>query len=133
MINLILITHEQLAESLLATALAITGAEEAGIKLLHKTARTDAAALSAEIQNAIKENTAGTIILADLFGGSCANTCALCTDKNAVLLTGVNLNMLLSFLHNRAKLPLEALAQKIEEDGKKGIVNMNCLLSGGQK
>ena len=131
MINLILITHGDLAQSLVKTALSITGGEETGIFAFSRTGRIDPDQLTADVKNALAQGKDGTIVLSDLFGGSCTNMCAVIIDKNsnAVLISGANLNMVITFLHNRDKLDLNALAQKIEDDGKRGIININRFMN----
>ncbi len=127
MIKLLIITHGTMGKALLDTALMISGADSTGVEAIAPELKTDPKEFFLGLKERLNNETDGTIILADLFGGSGSNAVAMLLgrDVNGVLITGVNLNMVLAFLHNRDKMPLRALAFKIEESGKKGIINVN--------
>lgn len=80
------------------------------------------------------ENTPeGAVILTDIFGGSATNI-ALTAAKDcqgAHVITGLNLSMLLTALNNRKKLAAKELAEKIESDGKRAVINATELLIKG--
>jgi mannose/fructose-specific phosphotransferase system component IIA len=67
--------------------------------------------------------TLGGLVLTDFWGGSC-HTCALAAARGngkIVLMTGVNLPMLLDYLHNRDHFEVEALAQRMQQRGRDNI------------
>jgi mannose/fructose-specific phosphotransferase system component IIA len=69
---------------------------------------------------------AGALILIDDYGGSCANAAQLAarTDLPAVILSGVNLAMLLSYATWRDDLDLEELAQRLIAKGREAIARV---------
>ena len=120
-------THGDLGQSLLKTALSVCGGDGEGARALS----IGTPQFKENLADAVKSGQDGLIIMADLFGGSGANSAAMLLgdNKKSVLLCGVNLNMLFSFFHNRSRLTLEELAQKVLEDAKRGIVNVNQILA----
>ena len=72
-------------------------------------------------------------MLTDIFGGSATNI-ALTASKELAkchVITGLNLSMLLTALNSRKKLNDKELAEKIESDGKRGVINATELLIKG--
>ena len=71
----------------------------------------------------------GTIILADMFGGSCANVASKIVAEygldNSAVITGVNLPMLLDTIINRDVLKFDALRQKTLDAGSRSIIDMS--------
>ena len=67
--------------------------------------------------------THGGLLLTDFWGGSC-HTCALAAARgngDVRLITGVNLPMLLDYLHNRERYDVEALAERMQQKGRDNI------------
>jgi PTS system mannose-specific IIA component len=73
------------------------------------------------------------LMLVDMFGGSCSNVAArLITErdaKNAAVLTGVNLPMVLEAAIDRDLYPLDELVNKILDAGKKSIIDVRAVLA----
>ncbi len=73
-----------------------------------------------------------TIILVDLFGGSCANVAAKIlksrTEQDAPIrvIAGFNIPMIIEFAFSRSKYPLDKLADRIIEAGKKACLDLNA-------
>lgn len=68
----------------------------------------------------------GSLILIDDYGGSCANAAQLAarTDLPAVILSGVNLAMVLSYATWRDDLNVEELAQRVVAKGREAIARV---------
>jgi PTS system mannose-specific IIA component len=73
------------------------------------------------------------LILVDMFGGSCSNVAARLVSekeaKQAAVITGVNLPMVLEAAIDRDLYPLEALVNKIVEAGRKSIVDVRAVMA----
>ena len=122
MVKLILITHGNLGQALLETVSNICCcAAESKITVLSVSGKVNLD----ETENKIKANSGqdGTLILADTFGGTACNLALKCAEgkDDVFVIPGVNLNMLLTAVHNQGKLGFKALAEKIINDGKKAI------------
>ncbi|MCD6307686.1 MAG: hypothetical protein J7M24_01675 [Candidatus Latescibacteria bacterium] len=79
-----------------------------------------------ELVEAIKEHTLsggeeGTLIFVDLFGGSCWRAAKMAQTGHTRIVSGVNLPMVLSFLHKRENRSTDSLADIIETDAKRGV------------
>ena len=71
--------------------------------------------------------------MTDIFGGSATNI-SLTASKDlpkCYVITGLNLSMLLTAMNNRKKLSSKELAEKIEADGKRAVINATELLIKG--
>ena len=65
----------------------------------------------------------GSLFLVDMMGGTPCNTALLkCAKTAGEVVTGVNLNMMISAFSNRTRMDLKALATKVAEDGKRAIL-----------
>ncbi len=73
------------------------------------------------------------LVLVDMFGGSCSNVAARMVSekeaKQAAVITGVNLPMVLEAAIDRDLYPLEALVNKIVEAGRKSIVDVRAVMA----
>ena len=75
----------------------------------------------------------GAVILTDIFGGSATNI-SLTASKdlsNCYVITGLNLSMLLTAINSRKKLTAKELAEKMEADGKRAVINATELVIKG--
>ena len=63
------------------------------------------------------------VFFADMMGGSCWNLAHLIRKEypTAVIISGVNLPMLLSFFTHASELPFPELIQKVKDNGSRGI------------
>ncbi len=134
MVKIILVTHGNLAQEMLNTAAQIIGKPaDDGFAVFSVTA---AASVEKEAQKLQKELAAcpnGAVILTDIFGGSATNI-SLTASKdlaNCYVITGLNLSMLLTAINSRKKLTAKELAEKIEPDGKRAVINATELLIKG--
>lgn len=124
MVKIILVTHGDMARSLLDTAGQIIAFDQSAVDVFTVTGKINFDELSLNIKDKIDQQ--GTLILVDTFGGSSCNVCATLTYDmpNVAVLCGVNLNMLIAALSNSGRLPVKELAAKVLEDGKKAVINV---------
>jgi PTS system mannose-specific IIA component len=131
----VVVTHGQVATELLAAAETIIGA------IRHLTAvsigwHDDVDAATAEIERAIERVSegAGVLLLTDMFGGTPTNIASMFLKKGEVeVVTGVNLPMVIKLAGQAGGESLEAVAQRVRDQGREGIYLAGELLSGGGK
>ena len=88
---------------------------------------------AAKLHDLLKTCEEGAVILTDIFGGSATNI-SLTASKDLAkchVITGLNLSMLLTAINSRKKLSAKELAEKIEADGKRAVINATELLIKG--
>lgn len=133
MVQLILVTHGNLAAEMLHTASQILGKNAEGVQTLSVTESSSVEQGAQALQSSLAGAEDGVIILTDIFGGSATNI-ALTASKDypkCHVITGLNLSMLLTALNSRKKLNDKELAEKIESDGKRAVINATELLIKG--
>ncbi len=133
MVKLILVTHGNLAQEMLQTASQILGKTAEDVKTLSVTTSSSIEQGAKQLKVLMAEAPEGVIILTDIFGGSATNI-ALTASKDfpkCHVITGLNLSMLLTALNSRKKLNDKELAEKIEADGKRAVINATELLIKG--
>jgi mannose/fructose-specific phosphotransferase system component IIA len=117
----LLVMHADLATALLHAAEAVYGPID-GVQVLSNEGLSRAQ-IEARIAEDVVNWTKGGLVLTDFWGGSC-HTCALAAARgngSIVLMTGVNLPMLLDYLHNREHFDVEALAERMLQRGRDNI------------
>jgi mannose/fructose-specific phosphotransferase system component IIA len=124
MVKIILITHGDMAGSLLKTAAKICSFDVKSIAVFTVSGRTGPVDISKKIERNIDPS--GTLVLVDLFGGTSCNVASYLTHgmENVNVLCGLNLNMLLTAINYRDKLSSAELAKKVSQDGVKSILNV---------
>ncbi|MBO7238691.1 MAG: hypothetical protein J6U96_05415 [Elusimicrobiaceae bacterium] len=133
MVKLILVTHGNLAEEMLKTATLILGKAAEGVQTLSVTTSTSIEQGTQQLTPLLADSPDGVIVLTDIFGGSATNI-AITASKDfpkCHVITGLNLSMLLTALNSRKKLNDKELAEKIESDGKRAVINATELLIKG--
>lgn len=133
MVKLILVTHGRVAAEMLETAAQILGKPAEGIQTLSVTTSSSVEQGAQELKKLLQDADGGAIVLTDIFGGSATNI-ALTATKDCPqchVITGMNLSMLLTALNSRKKLAAKELAEKIEADGKRAVINATELLIKG--
>jgi len=134
MVHIILVTHGQLAQQMLDTAAQIIGKPNTeGFHTFSVTAAASVEKEAAKLKETLAACEDGAIVLTDIFGGSATNI-SLTASKdlpNCHVITGLNLSMLLTAVNSRKKLTAKELAEKIEADGKRAVINATELLIKG--
>ncbi len=124
MIGVVVATHGDLGESLLATATTVCGAPPAS-RAVSVSAAEPPDVTRARLAAAIDavEDGQGVLVLCDLFGGTpCNLALSLITEKHIEVICGVNLPMLLKLTNARAEaMDLLAIARLTETYGHKHI------------
>lgn len=133
MVKLILVTHGNLAAEMLQTASQILGKAAEGVQTLSVTTSTSIEQGAVELKKLIADAPEGVVVLTDIFGGSATNIALTASKEYAKchVITGLNLSMLLTALNSRKKLGDKELAEKIESDGKRAVINATELLIKG--
>ncbi len=133
MVKIILVTHGNLAQEMLNTTAQIIGKMPEDFETLAITAAASVEKEAAKLQAMLKDCPDGAVILTDIFGGSATNVSLTASKDNPKcnVITGLNLSMLLTAVNNRKKLSAKELAEKIESDGKRAVINATELLIKG--
>ena len=134
MVKIILVTHGQLAKEMLETASLIIGKPtDDGFATFAVTTTTSVEKEAAKLKTLLETCQDGAIVLTDIFGGSATNISLMASKDltNYHVITGLNLSMLLTAINSRKKLNAKELAEKIEADGKRAVINATELLIKG--
>jgi mannose/fructose-specific phosphotransferase system component IIA len=116
-----LVMHADLAEALLHAASRVYGPVE-DVSVI-----SNQGASRAELERRIAEEAgrwpAGGLVLTDFWGGSChtSGVAAARACRGVAILTGVNLPLLLDYLHNRDHSDVVALAERLMQKGRESI------------
>jgi len=134
MVKIILVTHGQLAHEMMETAAQIIGKPtDDAVMGFAVTTTSSVEQEAAKLQKTLAACEEGAVVLTDIFGGSATNI-SLTASKNlpnCYVITGLNLSMLLTALNSRKKLSAKELAEKIEADGKRAVINATELVLQG--
>jgi len=117
----VLVMHSDLGTALLHAAASVYG-EIAGVGVVSNEG-LDRAGIEAGIAAAVTDWRQGGLVLTDFWGGSC-HTCAVSVARGhgeIRLITGVNLPMLLDYLHNRDRYGVDELAERMLQKGRENI------------
>jgi mannose/fructose-specific phosphotransferase system component IIA len=120
----LLVTHGRLGEALVGAAEAITG-PLAGIDSMSNEGLSRDALIAAVGTRLSAFGPRGGLVFADVVGGSCAQAALSAAARGAPgpvrVLCGVNLAMLLDYVHNRALLEPAALADHVLASGRASV------------
>ena len=134
MLKIILVTHGQLAKEMLDTAAQIIGKPtDDGFATFAVTTTASVQQEAEKLKKTLAQCQDGAVILTDIFGGSATNISLTATKDlpNCHVITGLNLSMLLTAINSRKKLTAKELAEKIEADGKRAVINATELVLKG--
>lgn len=132
MIGLIIVAHGDLAKSLQAAVEHVVG-EQQQIKAICIYPNDNIDARRQNILEAIDELDTGdgVIILTDLFGGTPSNMAiAALGVKNAEVIAGANLPMLVKLVSIRSTVPVKEAVQAAQNAGRKYIHVASSILDG---
>lgn len=124
MIGLVVATHGDLAGSLLNTTELILGAQAGALAVnISREMAPDEARRQMAAAITATDDGDGTLIAADMFGGTPANVgMTFFVPGRIDVLTGVNLPLLLKFFSYRQRLPLAELVVFLRDTSREGIV-----------
>ena len=117
----LLVMHADLSSALLKAAMQLYGTVEGVESLSNEGLSRDD--LEKAIESRVARWTAGGLVLTDIFGGSCH----LCGSKAArehgdvIVVSGLNLPILLDYLHNREAYSVRDLAERLKQKGQSSI------------
>jgi PTS system mannose-specific IIA component len=117
----LLVMHADLAAALLRAAESVYGPIE-GVACLSNAGHSGES-LAQAIEERVAGWSGGGLVLTDFWGGSCY-TCGVRAARGhgeVVVVTGVNLPMLLDYLHNREQLEVVALAERLLAKGQASV------------
>lgn len=122
----LLVTHADLSSAMLRAAERVYGPIEDVSTLSNEGLSRDA--LEGEIENRVKDWSAGGLVLTDFWGGSC-HLCGISAARartgdpgaEIIILTGINLPTLLDYLHNRDRFGTLELAERLRSKGQESI------------
>uniref|UniRef100_A0A832HZ31 PTS EIIA type-4 domain-containing protein n=1 Tax=Eiseniibacteriota bacterium TaxID=2212470 RepID=A0A832HZ31_UNCEI len=117
----LLVMHADLAAALLRAAAAVYGPIE-GVETLSNSGHSRET-LEDAIVDRVGHWTHGGLVLTDFWGGSC-HTCGIRAARGrgeVVVVTGVNLPMLLDYLHNRDGAEAAGLAERLLRKGQDSV------------
>jgi mannose PTS system EIIA component len=122
----LLVTHADLSAALLRAAERVYG-PITGVETLSNEGLSREA-LEAVITARVADWPHGGIVFCDFWGGSC-HVCGVSAARHGagrgpggiVVITGINLPLLIDYLHNRDRLPLPELAERLQKKGQDSI------------
>lgn len=122
----LLVTHADLSAALLRAAERVVGPIDDVLVLSNEGLSREA--LERQIEERVAHWTEGGLVLTDFWGGSCHICGASAARARAhqghgevVVVTGVNLPMIVDYLHNREHLDVAALAERLRGKGQDSI------------
>lgn len=129
-VGVVIITHGDVAKSLLASTELIAGPQEKTIALSVDSKKGVDRALK-DIRQAIErvDSGSGVLMLTDMFGGSSSNlSLSFLSEKRIAVITGVNLPMLIKLSSYRQGHSLEEIKETICTYGREKIIIASDLL-----
>ena len=124
MIGVLIITHENLGESLIRCATHVMGEEQHRLKNIPVFIQDDPDTIISKAQAIIRQlnDGSGVLVLTDIIGATPYNiACQLIVPGKVVCLAGANLPMLIRLLSCRT-LPLSQSIEKALSGGRDGII-----------
>ncbi len=134
MIGVVVVTHGQLANELVNAAEMIVGdlPQFTAVSIgWHEDVNDARDEIAQAIERVRRDDTAGVLILTDMFGGTPSNLGMTFLETNKVeVITGVNLPMLIKLASMSDASDLLAVARGMREDGRNAIWVASDLLRG---
>jgi len=126
MIGILLITHEDLGESLIRCATHVLGNNQSQLIHINVSIQDDPEQVINKARGFIKEIDSGNgvLILSDIYGATPSNiACKLIVPGKVDCISGVNLPMLVRALTYRQK-PLSIVIEKVLSGGKDSVMHI---------
>ena len=136
MTGILVVTHANLASSLIETLELILGKEQENLLPISIDIKEDPANLRKKIKQAISKvnSDKGVLIFTDMFGGTPSNLAYSFLEEGKIeVISGVNLPILLKAVTSRKKMDMEALTTSLIEHGKKSISLASGILKGSKR
>lgn len=131
MVGVLIVTHGQLSQELVASAEMIVGEVSQHIVAVSIGWHDDVNEVHNEIEKALRaaDQGEGVLILTDMFGGTPSNIAFSFLEKNKVeIVTGVNLPMVIKLASQKEVKDLHSFAESIGEQGRKNITLASALI-----
>ena len=133
MIGIVVVTHGQLGDTLIATTRFILGSLTDDVVAVSVDLETNPDMLRKNIAAGIKsvDRKKGVLLLTDMFGGTPSNLSYSFLEEGRVeVLAGVNLPILIKAIESRSGIDLGELAGSLEKYGRKSISLASGVLKG---
>jgi len=136
MIGIVVVTHGQLGDTLIATTRFIIGSLPENVVAVSVDLETNPDTLRKHIEAGIKsvDRKKGILLLTDMFGGTPSNiSYSFLEEGHVEVLAGVNLPILIKAIDSRSGMDLEKLAISLETYGRKSISLASGVLKGSSR
>jgi PTS system mannose-specific IIA component len=136
MTGILVVTHANLASSLIETLELILGKEQKNLHPISIDIKEDPDSLRKKIKQGIAKvmTDNGVLIFTDMFGGTPSNLAYSFLEEGKVeVISGVNLPLLLKAVTARKKMNMETLTTYLVEHGKRSISLASGILKGTKR
>ena len=128
--GLLIVTHGRLGEQLIESTRMIAG-EIKNVVALSLEAGQEPSDYQRQIAQVLDTLPEGSVILADILGGTPCNSSAASSEKYSIgIVSGVNLPMLLEAIYLREEMLGRKLAEALVRAGKDGVQDVLKVLDG---
>ena len=126
-VGLLILTHNDIGQSLYNTAIAVIGSATLPTQVLVASMDCDIDEMLQQVRSSLQRlnNGEGVLILTDMYGATPSNIASELLNPERVLVSGVNLPMLVRVM-NYPKLKLNDLAEKAISGGQDGILALTA-------
>ena len=136
MTGILVVTHANLASTLIETLEFIMGKEQENLLPISIDIKEDPDNLRKKIKQGISKvmSDNGVLIFTDMFGGTPSNLAYSFLEEGKVeVISGVNLPLLLKAVTARKKMDMETLTTSLVEHGKRSISLASGILKGTKR
>jgi mannose PTS system EIIA component len=136
MTGILVVTHANLASTLIETLELILGKEQKNLHPISIDIKEDPDLLRKKIKQGIAKvmTDNGVLIFTDMFGGTPSNLAYSFLEEGKVeVISGVNLPLLLKAVTARKKMDMDTLTTSLVEHGKRSISLASGILKGTKR